>query len=114
MHRRMSLFGAFYNQGAACSSNSRLLVEKSVADDFVAELVKRTANMKPGNPRDPDSAQGAIVDEAHTAQVLGFVERAGRDANIRVGGRRETVNGRGCFVEPTVATGLPPTAELVT
>ena len=106
-----ALFGAFYNQGAVCSSNSRLLVQKSVAERFVADLVERAAAMRPGNPLDPSAAQGAIVDEAHTQQVLGFVERAGRRGEIRVGGQR--VDG-GCFVEPTVVTGLGPSDELVT
>jgi gamma-glutamyl-gamma-aminobutyraldehyde dehydrogenase len=110
----MSLFGAFYNQGAVCSSNSRLLVQKSIADEFIADLVERAAGMKPGNPLDPTAAQGAIVDEAHTAQVLGFVERARQDGDIRVGGQRETIDGSGCFVEPTVVTGLGPSAELIT
>lgn len=110
----MALFGAFYNQGAVCSSNSRLLVERSVADDFIADLAARAAAMRPGNPLDPTGAQGAIVDEAHTAAVLGFIERARRDGDIRVGGQRETIDGRGCFVAPTVVTGLGPSAELIT
>ena len=110
----MAVFGAFYNQGAVCSSNSRLLVQRSIAEEFVADLVKRAGDMKPGDPLDPSAAQGAIVDEGHTAQVMGFVERARRDGDVLVGGRRETVDGRGCFVEPTVVTGLAPTAELIT
>jgi gamma-glutamyl-gamma-aminobutyraldehyde dehydrogenase len=106
-----ALFGAFYNQGAVCSSNSRLLVQNSIADRFVSELVARAAEMRPGNPLDPAAAQGAIVDEAHTQHVLGFVERARAEGEIRVGGQR--VDG-GCFVAPTVVTGLGPAAELVT
>jgi 4-(gamma-glutamylamino)butanal dehydrogenase len=106
-----ALFGAFYNQGAVCSSNSRLLVQKSVADRVVAELVERAAAMRPGNPLDPDAAQGALVDEAHTAAVAGFVDRARRRGDVRVGGSRV---GGGCFFEPTVVTGLGPSDELVT
>ncbi len=110
----MAAFGAFYNQGAVCSSNSRLLVQKSIADEFVAALIDRAAAMLPGNPLDPDAAQGAIVDEAHTAHVLGFIDRAREHGEIRVGGRRSTIDGRGCFVEPTIVTGLAPSAELIT
>lgn len=110
----MALFGAFYNQGAVCSSNSRLLVQASVADQFVADLVARAAAMRPGNPLDPTATQGALVDEAHAEHVLGFVERARADGRIRVGGQRDTVDGRGCFFEPTVVTGLSRSAELVT
>jgi gamma-glutamyl-gamma-aminobutyraldehyde dehydrogenase len=110
----MAAFGAFYNQGAVCSSNSRLLVHESIAEQFIADLIDRAGAMLPGNPLDPNATQGAIVDEAHTATVLGFIERAGADGEIRVGGRRSTVDGRGCFIEPTIVTGLSPTAELVT
>lgn len=106
-----ALFGAFYNQGAVCSSNSRLLVQKSIADEFVADLIARAATMSPGNPLDPTAVQGAIVDEAHTDRVIGFVDRARAYADVRVGGQRV---GAGCFVEPTVVTGLGPTDELVT
>jgi gamma-glutamyl-gamma-aminobutyraldehyde dehydrogenase len=111
---QMALFGAFYNQGAVCSSNSRLLVQKSVAEQFVAELVERAAAMRPGNPLDPDAALGAIVDEAHAEHVMRFVERARQDGQVRVGGERETVDGRGQFIAPTVVTGLPTSAELIT
>ncbi|MEZ0357063.1 aldehyde dehydrogenase [Mycobacterium sp. SA01] len=106
-----ALFGAFYNQGAVCSSNSRLLVQKSIAEEFVAELVNRAAQMRPGNPLDPAAVQGAIVDAAHTEHVLGFVDRAREHGDIRAGGRR--IDG-GCFIEPTVVTGLGPADELIT
>lgn len=83
-----ALFGAFYNQGAVCSSNSRLLVQKSIADEFVADLIARAATMSPGNPLDPTAVQGAIVDADHTDRVLGFVDRARAHADVRVGGQR--------------------------
>ncbi|WP_442932914.1 aldehyde dehydrogenase [Mycobacterium kyogaense] len=107
----MALFGAFYNQGAVCSSNSRLLVQDSIAERFVADLVERAAAMRPGNPLDPSATQGAIVDEAHTEQVLGFVDRARRRGDVRVGGQRVHA---GCFIEPTIITGLSPADELIT
>lgn len=107
----MALFGAFYNQGAVCSSNSRLLVQDSIAETFTSRLVDRAAEMVPGNPLDPAATQGALVDAAHTDHVLGFVDRARAHATVRVGGRRAH---DGCFVEPTVVTGLDAGAELVT
>jgi gamma-glutamyl-gamma-aminobutyraldehyde dehydrogenase len=110
----MAIFGAFYNQGAVCSANSRLLIQSSVADDFIADLVQRAQALRPGNPLDPGTGMGALVDESHTASVLGFIERADRDGRTLTGGNRRQVDGRGCFVEPTVITGLAPTAELIT
>jgi 4-(gamma-glutamylamino)butanal dehydrogenase len=110
----MAIFGAFYNQGAVCSANSRLLVQRSVADDFIADLVHRAQVLRPGNPLDPGAKVGAIVDESHTTSVLGFIQRAQQDGQILTGGHRQQVDGRGCFVEPTIVTGLAPTAELIT
>jgi 4-(gamma-glutamylamino)butanal dehydrogenase len=110
----MAIFGAFYNQGAVCSANSRLLIQRSVADDFVAGLVRRAQELRPGNPLDPSAGMGAIVDEAHTSSVLGFVARAEQEGQILTGGNRQQVDGRGCFIEPTVVTGLASTAELIT
>jgi len=109
-----AVFGAFYNQGAVCSANSRLLIETSIAEEFVAGLVERAAAVRPGNPLDPAATLGAIVDEAHTQHVLGFIDRAREHGEIRIGGSRGNVGGRGCFIEPTVVTGLGPSAELIT
>jgi gamma-glutamyl-gamma-aminobutyraldehyde dehydrogenase len=109
-----TIFGAFYNQGAVCSSNSRLLLHDSIAEEFIAELVKRAAQLRPGNPLDPASTLGALVDEQHTRRVMGFIDRARADGEILTGGTRETVDGRGCFLAPTIVANLAPTAELVT
>ncbi len=109
-----AIFGAFYNQGAVCSSNSRLLLQASIADEFLTRLVDRATPMTPGNPLDPSSTLGAIVDEAHTLHVLGFIERARSQGRIVLGGNRETVDGRGCFIAPTIVTDLAPSAELIT
>jgi gamma-glutamyl-gamma-aminobutyraldehyde dehydrogenase len=110
----MAIFGAFYNQGAVCSANSRLLVQRSIAEQFVADLVGRARSLRPGNPLDPGAGMGAIVDEAHTNHVLGFIERAGQEGQVIAGGSRHRVDGRGCFIEPTIIAGLGPSAELVT
>ncbi|MBU8821936.1 aldehyde dehydrogenase [Mycolicibacterium goodii] len=109
-----AIFGAFYNQGAVCSSNSRLLLHESIADEFLAELVKRATDLRPGNPLDPASTLGALVDENHTHRVIGFIDRARADGEVLTGGTRETVDGRGCYVTPTIVANLPSTAELVT
>lgn len=109
-----AVFGAFYNQGAVCSANSRLLIEKSIAEEFIAGLVERAAAVRPGNPLDPNATLGAIVDEAHTDHVLGFIDRAREHGEIRIGGERGNIDGRGCFIVPTVVTGLDSSAELIT
>lgn len=109
-----AIFGAFYNQGAVCSSNSRLLLHSAIAEQFLDLLVGRAAQVTPGNPLDPAATLGAIVDEEHTRRVLGYIERARSYGRIVLGGTRETVDGRGCFIAPTIVTDLAPDAELVT
>ncbi|QSE79288.1 aldehyde dehydrogenase [Rhodococcus koreensis] len=109
-----AVFGAFYNQGAVCSANSRLLVQESVAEQVTDALVRRASSIRPGNPLDPGSTLGAIVDEKHTRTVAGFIERARPDSRVLLGGNRTTVDGRGCFVEPTILGDVAPTAEVVT
>ncbi len=110
----MAAFGAFYNQGAVCSSNSRLLVHESIAEHVTAALIEKAAAMLPGNPLDPAATQGAIVDEAHTAHVLGFIDRARQDGQIRVGGGTTHRRRRWVLHRPTIVTGLGSSAELVT
>ncbi|QDQ94067.1 aldehyde dehydrogenase [Rhodococcus sp. WB9] len=109
-----AVFGAFYNQGAVCSANSRLLVEESVAEQVTEALVRRASSIRPGNPLDPASTLGAIVDENHARTVAGFIDRARSDGRVLLGGNRTTVDGRGSFVEPTIFADVAPTAEVVT
>ncbi|MFG6080924.1 aldehyde dehydrogenase [Paracoccus litorisediminis] len=98
----MAAFGIFFNQGEVCSANSRLYVERSVKDRLVEKLIARATAMQPGDPLDPASRMGAIVDEKQTQGIMRFVEAGKQTANLVAGGSRVTVNGKGCFVQPTI------------
>ena len=98
----MAAFGIFFNQGEVCSANSRLYVERSIKDALVEKLVARAQGMQPGDPLDPASKMGAIVDEKQTTGIMGFVEAGKSSANLVAGGERVTVDGKGCFVQPTI------------
>jgi len=95
-------FGIFFNQGEVCSANSRVLVERAIAPEFTERLLARARAYAPGNPLDPRSTMGALVDEAHTQRVMGYVEAGKASARLLTGGQRVAVEGAGCFVEPTV------------
>ena len=98
----MAAFGIFFNQGEVCSANSRLYVERSIKDALVEKMIARAEGLQPGDPLDPASKMGAIVDETQTEGIMRAVE-AGKDtANLVTGGERVTVNGKGCFVQPTI------------
>ncbi|MEM6276169.1 MAG: aldehyde dehydrogenase [Pseudomonadota bacterium] len=98
----MAAFGIFFNQGEVCSANSRLYVERSIKDALTEKLVERAQATQPGDPLNPASKMGAIVDEAQTRGIMQFVESGKSTAHLITGGDRVTVDGKGCFVEPTI------------
>ena len=98
----MAAFGIFFNQGEVCSANSRLYVERSIKDELVERLIERAQGLQPGNPLDPASKSGAIVDETQTQSIMRAVDDGKKTANLVCGGERVTVDGKGCFVQPTI------------
>jgi gamma-glutamyl-gamma-aminobutyraldehyde dehydrogenase len=101
-------FGIFFNQGEVCSANSRVLVERGIAPAFTERLLERARAYQPGNPLDPRSTMGALVDEAHTERVMRFIAAGKRSARLLAGGERVRIDGGGCFVQPTVFADVTP------
>jgi 4-guanidinobutyraldehyde dehydrogenase/NAD-dependent aldehyde dehydrogenase len=96
-------FGIFFNQGEMCSAASRLLVEDSIRDEFLEKLVAFAATMQPGNPLDPDTRMGAIVDHAQFDTVMGYIEKGQQEgATLKVGGNRALEETQGWYVAPTI------------
>ncbi|MGE3622101.1 MAG: aldehyde dehydrogenase family protein [Acidimicrobiia bacterium] len=106
------VFGAFGTAGQRCTSTSRLVVQRGVAGAVLEELVARAGRLRLGDPLDPRTDVGPVVDTAAAARIEAVVERAlGEGAALAVGGRiRTDVAGceGGAFVEPTVLTGVKP------
>jgi acyl-CoA reductase-like NAD-dependent aldehyde dehydrogenase len=100
-----ALWGVFFHDGQVCSAGTRLLVQKSIADEFVAELVKRADEIKVGPALDPTSDMGPIVSKTQLETVERYVS-IGRDegAYVLVGGERAVVEGHdgGFYFQPTV------------
>ena len=99
----------FYNQGEVCTAASRLLVERSIKDEFVARVVAAGRRMQPRHPFDPDAAMGALVDETQTGRVLDYIARGSAEgARLLLGGKRAEVVAGGSYVEPTVFDEVGP------
>lgn len=99
----------FYNQGEVCTAGSRLLVERSIKDTFVAKVIEHGRHMQPAHPFDPKAAMGAMVDEAQTQRVLGYIEQGTAEgARLLLGGKRAEVVSGGCYIEPTVFDEVSP------
>jgi gamma-glutamyl-gamma-aminobutyraldehyde dehydrogenase len=100
----------FFNQGEVCSANSRLLVQREIADEFVAAVVRRAQAIRLGHPFDPEATMGPLVDSHHASRVEGYLVEGARVGTVVAGGRRVTIEGSDCYVEPTVITGLDPSS----
>ena len=93
----------FFNQGQMCTAGSRLIVEAPVRDRVLEKVVEASRAMPPGDPLDPATRLGAIVDDRQMQTVLGYID-AGRSegAALMAGGRRTREQTGGYYVEPTV------------
>ncbi|MCD6005412.1 aldehyde dehydrogenase [Halomonas sp. IOP_6] len=97
----------FHNQGEVCIAGSRLLVENSIRKDFVARVVKAAEHMQPGDPLDPGSFMGAMVDEAQYQRVLEYIRQGENEgATLKLGG--EPSDSNGYFLPPTVFDDVTP------
>ncbi|MDG9930750.1 MULTISPECIES: aldehyde dehydrogenase [unclassified Pseudomonas] len=96
-----------FNQGEVCTAGSRLLVENSIKDRFVPMVVEAIKTWKPGNPLDPATNVGALVDTTQMNNVLSYIQ-AGHDdgAKLVAGGKRVLEETGGTYVEPTVFDGV--------
>ncbi|QDT79670.1 NAD/NADP-dependent betaine aldehyde dehydrogenase [Gimesia maris] len=94
-------FGLFFNQGQCCCAGSRLFVEESVHEEFVAKIVAKAAARKLGDPLNPETTQGPQVDRAQMDKILSYIQK-GTDAGAKcvTGGSR--FGSKGYFVEPTI------------
>ncbi|MDJ0614585.1 MAG: 5-carboxymethyl-2-hydroxymuconate semialdehyde dehydrogenase [Rhizobiaceae bacterium] len=99
-----AIFMIYSLNGERCTSSSRLLIEDSVADEFLAKLKERVGKIRIGNPLDPDTELGPLISKGHFDKVSSYFDIA-RDegADITCGGERH--GDTGYFVRPTLFTG---------
>jgi len=102
-----ALLGNFYSAGEVCSNGTRVFVHHSVIAPFLAKLKARTEAIVVGDPLDPATQMGALINTAHMDKVLGYIEKGRAEgAEVLTGGHRVLANGceKGAFVAPTVFT----------
>ena len=97
--------GAFLHSGQVCSAGTRVLVEKSIHERVVTEIVRRAKAIYVGGPDDPHTETGPLISKDHLAKVQAYMQEAIKDgANILIGGSRidrEDLN-KGWYFPPTV------------
>ncbi|BCM68526.1 MULTISPECIES: aldehyde dehydrogenase family protein [Streptomyces] len=104
-----AVFSRFVHQGQVCMAANRVLVDASVADEFTEKFVAKVRSLKVGDPRDPETVIGPVINSAQANAISGIVEQAlaeGATALVR----GSTTNN---LVEPTVLTGVPADSALL-
>jgi acyl-CoA reductase-like NAD-dependent aldehyde dehydrogenase len=96
-------FSIFWNTGEMCIAGSRLLVERSIYDNVIGALASVAAAWQPGDPLDPATKAGPVVDATQLERVTRYID-IGREegATVVAGGHRTLEDSGGYFVEPTV------------
>ncbi|MDA7425022.1 aldehyde dehydrogenase family protein [Thalassococcus lentus] len=110
---KVAAAGIFRNAGQVCVAGSRLLVEASIHDDFVAAVGKATQAMRVGDPLRVDTNIGAVNSETQLKANLGFVDTARSEGGeIVLGGDRIMAETGGYYMAPTIVTGVGRDATL--
>jgi gamma-glutamyl-gamma-aminobutyraldehyde dehydrogenase len=110
---KVSASGIFRNSGQVCVAGSRLLVERSVHDEFVALLQAEAEALRVGDPLDLNTHVGAVNSEDQLARNLSFMETAmAEGGQIVTGGARILEETGGTYMAPTIVTGVTPEATL--
>jgi betaine-aldehyde dehydrogenase len=100
-----SAFAIFHNQGQACIAGSRLVLHKSIAEEFTERFTRLAASIKIGDPLDPTTELGPLTSLQHRDRVLSYVDVAQSEGGkVLLGGKvpSDPALAKGCYVEPTI------------
>ncbi|MER6996545.1 aldehyde dehydrogenase family protein [Streptomyces sp. NPDC000410] len=104
-----AVFSRFIYQGQVCTAANRILVDRSLEAEFTEKFTKKVSALRTGDPRDPETQIGPVINNFQAEALSGLVDQALADgATALVRGRT-----RGNLVEPTVLAGLPEDSPLL-
>jgi len=97
----------FYNGGQTCTAGTRLIVEESIREKFVEMVVAKSQDWMPGDPLDPATSMGPMIDAAQLKTVADYVD-IGREegASVMSGGNQVMTDSGGSYHEPTIFDGV--------
>ena len=105
----------WYNAGQTCHAGSRVIVDRAVKDDLVQRISAWAPAFTPGDPLDPETTMGSMIEPEARDAVEQEVEAARQNgAQIPVGGRRSRSDSGGAFYEPTLVDGVQPDSTIAT
>ena len=101
----------YFNAGQDCTAATRVIVDSSVHDAFVEELVSASLALSPGSREDEDAYFGPLNNAGHFAKVQSILDSIPVHASIVSGGKQ--IGSEGFFLEPTVVTGVHQDDDIV-
>ena len=102
-------WGIYYNAGETCNAGSRVIVHASVRERLLEAIRRVTAGIRLGNPLDPATHMGALIDEGHMQRVLGYIDSGvAEGARLALGGKRALTDTGGYYVEATILDAVRP------
>jgi len=104
---KMAAAAVFFNGGQTCTAGTRLIIEASIKDEFLEMVIDRAKHWMPGNPLDPATRMGPMIDKGQFDTVTGYVD-IGRNegAELLFGGGQVLTESGGYYHEPTVFAGV--------
>ena len=106
--------GIYGNQGEVCNAGSRLLVDKKIHDQFIEKfLAKCSSAFVPGDPLDPATTMGPLVNDEQRKRVLGYIDVGVKEgAKLAFGGKVPRKLDKGYYVEPTLFRDVKPSMRI--
>ena len=102
-------WGIYYNAGETCNAGSRLIVHERVREPLLEAVRRVTAGITLGNPLDPATQMGALIDEGHMRRVLGYIDSGvAEGARLALGGKRTLTETGGYYVQATILDAVRP------
>jgi aldehyde dehydrogenase (NAD+) len=110
MAAHMAAEGAFRNSGQRCTAVKRILVHENIEEEFTSRFLRKAKSYTCGDPSDPNTVVGTVIDEAAARHLQEVVQKAvAQGARVLLGGNR-----KGALLEPTVVSNVPRDADMVT
>ncbi|CAK5262730.1 unnamed protein product [Mycena citricolor] len=109
---RWAALGICYNSGQDCTAGSRVYVQDSIHDKFVAQLVSTVKELNFGDGTQDGSTAGPVVSKGQFDRIWNYIESGKQEgAKVALGGTKRT--GKGFFVDPTIFTDVQPNMKIV-
>jgi acyl-CoA reductase-like NAD-dependent aldehyde dehydrogenase len=102
-------WGIYYNAGETCNAGSRVIVHSSIKEELLERIAGVAKTITLGNPFDPATQMGALIDQGHMQRVLGYIDTGiAEGARIALGGKPALTETGGYYVEATILDEVRP------